>query len=294
MTSDERAAAPRLPSFLFIGPDKAGSTWLDAVLRTHPSVYIPAARDLYFFDRYFDRGLPWYARHFRRARPEQSVLAEICHDYLFDPQAAQRIRDTLPDVRLMVCLREPVARAFSSYLHMRRHGLVRSDFETALNDVAELIDNGAYWRHLAPYLELFGRDRIYIALFDDLKQDPQAFMDGLTDWLGIERMTLTAEQLEPRREASTARSRPVALLVKRSALLARELRLDTLIGVVKRSPLVQRALYRPMGDERPSPSQAAVLHLHAALGDDLAQLDAALGLDLAGRWHWPAPPPRSD
>jgi hypothetical protein len=280
-------AGARLPSFLFIGPDKAGSTWLDAVLRTHPQVYVATARDLYFFDRYFDRGLAWYARHFKRARPQHTVVAEICHDYLFDPRAAQRILETLPDVRLMVCLREPVARAFSSYLHMCRHGLVRTDFETALTEVGELIDNGAYWRHLSPYLELFGRDRIYIALFDDLRADPRSFIDGLTDWLGISRMELTPEQLEPRREASTARSRPLALFVKRSALLARELRLDTLIGIVKRSPVVQRALYRPIGSDRPSPSPAAVRHIRSALAGDLASLDDNLGLGLASRWSWP-------
>lgn len=281
----------RLPNFLFIGPDKAGSTWLDAVLRTHPQVYVPVAKDIYFFDRYYDRGLSWYARHFRKAHAGHQVVAEICHDYLFDPTAAERIAEVLPDVRVMVCVREPVARAFSSFLHMRgRHGLVRSDFETALRDVHELIDHGAYHRHLEPYRTLLGRDRIFIAVFDDFQQDPQHFLDDLTDWLGLQRLQLAADQLERKREASAARIRPVAYLVKRAALVARDLRLDGLIGKVKGSPLVQRLLYKPMGEDRPVPSEAATQRIKTELADDLARFDATYRLSLADRWSWPVPP----
>ena len=38
------------PDFLYIGPDKSGSTWLYEVLRRHPEVFVPSVKDLYFFD----------------------------------------------------------------------------------------------------------------------------------------------------------------------------------------------------------------------------------------------------
>ena len=78
----------RLPNFLYVGPDKAGSSWLHEVLLKHPDVYLTPAKDLYFFDRYYDRGSSWYAAQFRDARQEK-IVGEVCQDYLFHPEAAE-------------------------------------------------------------------------------------------------------------------------------------------------------------------------------------------------------------
>lgn len=80
------------PNFIYIGPDKAGSSWLHEVLLTHHQVFMPPAKDLYFFDRYYDRGLGWYLGQFAGATSDQSVVGEVCQDYLFSSQAPLRIR----------------------------------------------------------------------------------------------------------------------------------------------------------------------------------------------------------
>src|SRR5215510_10013523 len=113
----------RLPTFLHIGPGKSGSSWLHETLARHPEVYLSEAKDLYFFSRYYDRGLDWYRKQFRSAGPGHRVVGEVCPDYLSCAEAPRRIRSCLgPDVRLMVTLRDPAERAFSAYLHRRRHG----------------------------------------------------------------------------------------------------------------------------------------------------------------------------
>ena len=66
----------RLPNFIYIGPDKAGSSWLHDVLIEHPQVFMTPAKDLYFFDRYFDKGTDWYAAHFEKAG-DQYTLRQI-------------------------------------------------------------------------------------------------------------------------------------------------------------------------------------------------------------------------
>ena len=48
---------PTLPNLVYIGPDKAGSTWLFHLLTHHEDVFVTPAKDLYFFDRFFDNGL---------------------------------------------------------------------------------------------------------------------------------------------------------------------------------------------------------------------------------------------
>ena len=132
----------RPPNFLHLGPGKSGSTWLHEVLVLHPDVFLTEAKDLYFFSRYFDRGPEWYLAHFKDATHE-SVVGEVCPDYLAEPMAARRIYDTLgPDVRLMVSLRDPVERAFSSYLYAAKHGLAAPTFRQTATAKPELIDEG--------------------------------------------------------------------------------------------------------------------------------------------------------
>src|SRR4028119_313721 len=118
----------RLPNFLYIGPDKAGSSWLHERLSLHPDIFLSPAKDLYYFDRYFERGPEWYAQFFRHATDE-AIVGEVCQDYLFHPAAPERIASQLVEPRLMVTLRDPVERAFSSYLYARKHGLGAGTFK---------------------------------------------------------------------------------------------------------------------------------------------------------------------
>ena len=89
------------PNFMHIGPDKAGSSWLHEVLIRHQQIFMPEAKDLYFFDRYYDRGLSWYLGQFSGARPRTSWSARYVRN-LFHPEAPRRIAESLDDVRFMV------------------------------------------------------------------------------------------------------------------------------------------------------------------------------------------------
>src|SRR5437868_1940103 len=140
------------PTFLFIGPDKSGSTWLSEILRQHPACFVPPLKDIYFFDRYYDRGLSWYLSQFDGAPASARAVGELSHDYLFSTQAADRIRNDLSGVSLLVCLREPVERTFSHYLYMVRSGRTTESFEDALEHFPELVENSRYATHLRTYL----------------------------------------------------------------------------------------------------------------------------------------------
>ena len=121
------------PNFIYIGPNKAGSSWLHEVLVRHPQVFMSPAKDLYFFDRYYDRGLAWYLSQFTGAGPEHLVVGEVCQDYLFHPDAPERMAASLGSCRMMVTLRDPADRAFSSYLYMLRSGWEPGTFLQALD-----------------------------------------------------------------------------------------------------------------------------------------------------------------
>jgi len=274
------------PNFIYIGPDKAGSSWLHEVLIRHDQVFMPQAKDLYFFDRYFSRGMAWYAGQFEGAGPRQSVVGEVCQDYLFHPEAPQRMAQSLGDVRLMVTLRDPADRAYSSYLYMLKQGEVPGTFLQALATRPELLEHGRYATHLRRFIDVFGRDKLHLAVFDDLVSDPQQFIDELIGWLGIAPMTLPEDLIGARLLAGRARSVILARVARRAATMVREHDGANLVGRIKRSALVQKALYRPLAEERPEMSAEERAAVHQALAEEVADLDRTFGLGLARRWGW--------
>lgn len=275
-----------LPNFLFIGPDKSGSTWLQARLGTHPQVFLPAAKDTYFFGSQFGRGLGWYENHFSGARPEHTVVGEICHDYLFDAAAADRILELIPKATLMVCLREPVDRAFSAYLNLQRNGWDVGTFAQALDSHPELVDHSRYAAHLSTYFDRFPAEQILVTWFDELSNDPQAFLDGVTTALGIEAQQLSDAERAPARAAAQARWPWAARAVKRGAMIARQLGMASLIGRIKSSDRVQTTLYRPRTGSPPTLDPADAARLQLVLAEDVRQLEHLLGVDLQARWGW--------
>jgi len=276
-----------LPNFLHVGPSKSGSTWLHEVLIGHPQVYLSQAKDLYFFNRYYDRGPGWYRAQFRGAAGGHKVIGEICPDYLSCPQAPERIHTCLgPDIKIMVTLREPISRAFSGYLYLRKHGLAARTFRDTTKTAPELVEEGRYATHLRSYLQYFKQERLHVALFDDLQADPQAFLDATTDWLGVTRHELSAGQLRAQLPASQARWLPLAVLAKRGANWVRRHDGAELVGSLKRSAVVQRLLYQPLGDNRPEMSAEDVAFMHEQLDAEIAGVESDFGIDLRQRWGW--------
>jgi Sulfotransferase domain len=278
----------RLVNFLHIGPGKSGSTWLHEVLISHPEIYFTEAKDLYFFSRYYDRGLGWYSDQFRAARPEHKIVGEVCPEYLSYEKAAERIRECLgPDVRLMVTLRDPASRAFSSYLYLQKHGLAARTFVQTAQQVPTLLDEGRYATHLRRYLRSFDRRSLHIAVFDDLQANPQGFLDDVTDWLQVSRHVVSPRQLEARLPASSARWLPLAAAAGHAAKWVRSHDGANLVGRVKRSKLVHRVLYRPLGEHGPTMSPGDVSYVRERLDQEIAEVEDEFGLVLRKRWGWP-------
>src|SRR5262249_23760132 len=94
------AARRRLPDFLIIGAQKAGTTSLHAYLSQHSSVSPPVTKEVHFFDHEFHRGNTWYRAHFRRADGPLTITGESTPYYLFHPLVPARAAAVLPDCKL--------------------------------------------------------------------------------------------------------------------------------------------------------------------------------------------------
>jgi uncharacterized protein (TIGR03086 family) len=174
-----------LPTFLIIGAQKSGTRWLRTNLGKHRDVYTAPLETQFFHSpsRYETSGLEWYRAQFTEWAGE-SIVGEATPGYMMwrhRPQlVAERIKDTVPDARLIALLRNPVDRAHSAMMHFVRQGELPADArlldlveETPPEDDSRcLVSGGWYAASLKPYRELFG-DHLLVLLHDDMTQDPR-------------------------------------------------------------------------------------------------------------------------
>ena len=80
------------PNFLFIGPQKTGTTWIHEYLRLSGHVVLPrGVKETHFFDKYFDKGVQWYASHFK----EGDRIVEVGASYFDKSDVPYRVKDVL-------------------------------------------------------------------------------------------------------------------------------------------------------------------------------------------------------
>jgi hypothetical protein len=210
----------RLPDFVIIGAAKAGTTSLYRVLSQHPDIFMSTPKEPEFFarDDIYSQGIDSYARLFESASPTQ-LCGEASTLYSLSPLfplAATRIRQHVPNVKLIYVLREPVARAYSYYLQQVKNRqnatqdpVVHRSFEECLfphnypgrasrdaflapfkghlpDDPALFIAGSDYPVQIGAYLAHFERSQMHFVLFEDLMSKPTAALAGILDFLGLD------------------------------------------------------------------------------------------------------------
>ena len=100
-----------LPDFLGVGTQKGGTTYLYELLKRHPQVFLAKPKEQHFFSLHWQRGADWYRRQFASSE-ESQICGEITPYYLFHPEARAN-QSLVPNVKLIVLLRDPVERALS-------------------------------------------------------------------------------------------------------------------------------------------------------------------------------------
>jgi hypothetical protein len=276
-----------VPNFLYIGSSKSGSTWIFKVLSWHPQIYMYPGKNLGFFSSRYDNGWDWYTENFH-PEPHHKIVGDVSHSYLVSEDAAARIHDHLPGVKMMVCLRDPVQRTFSDYLDGIKNGRWTGTFEEELERTPALIKRSGYGTHLSRYLERFDRKQIHIANFDELGSDPAGFAARMFEFLEVDPLSLPPNLQGKVLPAGTPRSRALASLAKTLSAWARRAGLKALRGKVKTSRVVRNVLYRPYDDStRPAMASETEARLREMMAGEVQLLDRIGGTDFCGSWGYP-------
>jgi len=158
-------------------------------------------------------------------------------------QAPKRIKQDLPEAKCFVFARNPVERSISHYQYLRKSGIINCGFIDAIKIRPDIISNSLYSHHLSKYEHEFG-ESIKVLNFEDLKSNPEKFASEVFSYLGISYIGDSIAGKE--RAASEPRSYYLSKAIKNSALLARDIGLENLIGHIKNSDLVNSILYKKL------------------------------------------------
>lgn len=172
--------------FVGIGAAKCATTWIYECLKEHPQIEL-APKDqkdkVLFFKDPDSREMKEYRSWFRR---EDTVKGDFHVHYLESEQALRRMKKHNENMKVIVCLRNPVERAWSHYNYYKFSSeQPEISFEEAAKKEPEIIDSGLYYKHLKKYYHAFDDSNILILIFEDLKEDQLNFIQNIYHFLGV-------------------------------------------------------------------------------------------------------------
>jgi hypothetical protein len=166
----------------------------------------------------------------------ETAIGEATPLYIYAPGTPERIQRYVPDAKLVVLLRNPADRAYSAFLYAVRIGAEPlTDFAKALREEPHRVrsgwhyvfhyrNRGLYYEQLKRYYEVFGRERVGVWLYEDMKIDPASVARGVFHFLGVDD-TFTSD--------TTSKHNPAGVPVSKSARIAMRAT-DKAVGVVRK------------------------------------------------------------
>ena len=309
---------PRLPNFFVVGAAKSGTTSLGQYLAEHPQIYMSPIKEPSYFacdaiadfpligwsknqrgleksldgpmqDRRGGCVLDWeqYLKLFRNVSQEIAI-GEASTAYLISARAPGEIRESIPEARIIIMLRSPVERAFSTYLMFCRNGRLRASFSDVIR--SDGTTEMAEWRRMTletrkiakgveRFINVFPSAQIRWYFYEDFSQDTLGTMRSIYRFLGVD------PQFNP-----NVRRRYNEGSLPRGPRLHRALHATNLWSLANRlvpqsaRPLVRRVLFHTSVKPRISALDRSCLIDY--FRDDVTELEHLVGRDLS---HWLRP-----
>jgi hypothetical protein len=156
-------------------------------LDCHPDIYVPRRKELYFFNRYYDRGLQWYEDFFPSAEEANRyrAIGEVSPQYWYWSLCPRRIADIPSITKLIMLVRNPVDRAYSHYGLRVKNGVYSGSFEDFWSVQPLSIEWGFYTPKLKHYLRYFEKDQILVLIYEQIMVDIAGTKEILASFLDV-------------------------------------------------------------------------------------------------------------
>ncbi len=197
------------PDFFIVGAPKCGTTAMYNYLNQHPEIFMPKKKEPHFFGS--DLYSPWYIRDinaylslFKDVKNKKRI-GEASVWYLYSKSAAYEIKEFNPDAQIIIMLRNPVDMMYSLHAQRVYNGNEDIlDFEEALNAEEDrkkglrmpphpgltcamfYRDAARFTEQVKRYLDVFGRNKVHIIIYDDFKNNTAIVYKETLHFLGVD------------------------------------------------------------------------------------------------------------
>ena len=183
-----------LPSFICIGAQKAGTTWLYVNLKRHPQFRF-RAKEIHYFDvdRHFKKPLEYYSEHFN-FNGRRVISGDITPSYgVLDEDRLELMQKLVPKVKLIMLMRNPVDRAWSMVtMHFAKNqgaDMATLPVETIMKFLRrdKVLDRGNYLDIIERYHSYWPKENFFLGFYEQIKEDPEKLLSEIFEFLGAKR-----------------------------------------------------------------------------------------------------------
>ena len=192
------------PNFFIVGAPKAGTTSLYEYLKNIPGIYMSSKKEPNYFSVNTIpnnhpvlkpiRNKERYLKLFEKVTNEK-IIGESSTDYLADQDAPSLIYQISPHAHILICLRDPVERAYSHYMMLANFDQTKSSFKLQIEqELEKKIDKnlpnlrlyaGMYSESVKKYLEVFGSKQVKVIIFEEFIQNTKATIEEILHFLDL-------------------------------------------------------------------------------------------------------------
>jgi Sulfotransferase domain len=279
----------KLPTFLIVGAFKCGTTSLHHYLMQHPQIQMPPMKETNFFSGP-PNGFP-YATGAKRIKrldeyeklfdPAIRARGEASPNYTahpLRPGTPARIKEVIPDAKLIYIVRDPVVRTVSHYHHRVSTEGERRSLQEALGDLSDLrspyLSPSFYALQLDQYLQHFSRERIMVIDQADLLAKREATLREVFKFLSVDDSFVSPKFDEEVNTSEERRTYSKFIVLIRLAQASPLQRLPRGFRLSMRHA-VERVISRPL--EPPPLDDGLRLRLQELYADDVARLRKITG-----------------
>lgn len=187
-----------LPNFVIIGAQKSASTFVQLCIKEHPEIYIPTEEISFFESPDYEQQDISSLEHLFKGKKEKRLGIKR-PSYIGKPEVPERIRNHLPNAKLIAVLRNPIERLVSAYHHHIKYGFIPArSIEKGLYKLLdgsyfkqykrskEIIEFGFYYKYLKEYQYFFKRRQILILLYEDIMKNPLGSIQMIYSFLDVD------------------------------------------------------------------------------------------------------------
>ena len=176
-----------------IGAEKAGTTYLAQMLSAQHFISGAKTKELHYFNEINGRGarnsnckkpIAWYHSFFDKGSQMKLDATPV---YLYENDALQRIKEYNPDAKIIISLREPVARFISHVEMAKAKGYLRDATLEKITYDSIYFSRGLYFNQTQAAIDIFGRRNCFITKFEHLIDDPEAALSKIAFFLGTKK-----------------------------------------------------------------------------------------------------------